>query len=165
MNSFAWPRGTFPWPASMEGINFHISSYFYTKEDGWSCSHPEQLSACALRKDASEPLRWTCWACARQVNGRLSPLNFFKTSAEHLEHFFMCDAADHHWDFARKGAELGVSANDFCIAIVGKDLKTTALPTGQPLSIVPLLSPLTSDWPFEIGDQGPLEQTHCSLVV
>ena len=53
----------------------------------------------------------------------------------------MCDAADHHWDFARKGAELGVSANDLCIAIVGKDLKTTPLPTGQPLSLVPLCLP------------------------
>ena len=128
-------------PASMEGVNFHISSYFYVKEGGWTCSHPAQLSSCSLRRDASEKSRWACFACARRGEGRMTPLHLFRTSSEQLEHFFLNDATDSMWDFARKGSELGVTASELAVAIIGKDLRTTPLPTGQPMSLVPTVLP------------------------
>ena len=128
-------------PASMEGVNFHISSYFYVKEGGWTCSHPAQLSSCSLRRDASEKSRWACFACARRGEGRMTPLHFFRTSSEQLEHFFLNDATDSMWEFARKGSELGVTASELAVAIIGKDLRTTPLPTGQPMSLVPTVLP------------------------
>ena len=125
----------------MEGINFHIASYFYVQEDGWTCSHSAQLSACSLRRDAAESQRWTCWACAQSCKGKMSPLHFFKTSAEQLEHFYLHDSTDAHWAFAKQAAKLGVTANELCIAVIGKDLKISPLPTGQPLELVPKTLP------------------------
>ena len=128
-------------PSSMEGINFHIASYYYVQEDGWTCSHPAQLSSCSLRRDAAESHRWTCWACAHSSKGKLSPLHFFKTSAEQLEHFYLHDSTDAHWAFAKQAAKLGVTANELCIAVIGKDLKISPLPTGQSLELVPKTLP------------------------
>ena len=138
-------------PASMEGVNFHISSYFYVKEGGWTCSHPAQLSSCSLRRDASEKSRWACFACARRGEGRMTPLHFFRTSSEQLEHFFLNDATDSMWDFARKGSELGVTASELCCGDHWQGLAHHSSSYGPANELGTHCSPLTSTWSFQVG--------------
>ena len=44
-------------------ISLHVAAYYY--EEGWkrATTHPKQLAATALRRDASLQNRWLCWAC------------------------------------------------------------------------------------------------------
>ena len=152
-------------PASMEGVNFHISSYFYVKEGGWTCSHPAQLSSCSLRRDASEKSRWACFACARRGEGRMTPLHFFRTSSEQLEHFFLNDATDSMWDFARKGSELGVTASELACGNHWQGPANHSSSHGPANELGTHCSPLTSTWSFQVGHESPMVPHNCAMVV
>ena len=71
----------------------------------------------------------------------MTPLHFFRTFSEQLEHGFLNDAIDSMWDFARKWSDLGVTTNEFIVAIIGKDLHITPFPMGHPMSLVPIVFP------------------------
>ena len=126
--------------SSMDGINLHVSAYFYHSEQ-YPLTHPHQLSSCSLRGNSEVDCRWTCFACTSRDFSPQEGRPCFKTSEQQCFHWWISHSEDHHWSWLEAAKRLEISLDEIVVAVIGQSLSTKPLPTGQPLSKVPYALP------------------------
>ena len=101
----------------------------------WPLTIPAQMSVSVLKGDSRDSEWWVCWACYEASEPGTPPLHpSFKTSEQQCTHLWMTHSTQNHCDWATKAAEVNITLHDLVIAVIGKDLKTDPLASGQPPS-------------------------------
>ena len=126
-------------------INLHVAAYYYEEGWKWAITHPKQLAATALRRDASLQNRWLCWACqhpnpdAPQRTGKTS----FKSSMDVSYHWWPAHATDAQSKWLDLAIHHKVTLADI-LQMYGINLNEQPWPVGSALAELPTFIPSRS---------------------
>ena len=130
-------------------INLHVSAYYHEPSLRYPLTHPKQLAATAIRRDATLNNRWLCWACQKpnKMEPHKTGKTSFKTSTEVSYHWWNNHSTAAHWDFIHKAEALKVTRADILFAY-GISLNDQPWPVGTALDELPVFIPSRS-WPHD----------------
>ena len=126
-------------------VNFHIAGYYHLPSEKYPLTHPRQLMASAIRRDATLSHRWLCWRCnipndRTWENPHLTSKYAFKTEGEVSYHWWNEHSSDLIWEWYNLALYLGISHEDI-MGAYGIDLEEAPWPIGSALEVLPIHIP------------------------
>ena len=129
----------------------HVGSYYYD-DSKWPLTHPRQLAALSLRRDADQENRWLCWGCNLPVEGadaHDTGKTAYKTPVDQCYHWWQHHATDGQWEWLEEGMALGVTMPEVMYSL-GVDVYANPYPQGTALDRLPTYIPSR---PWKLHDE------------
>ena len=126
-------------------VNFHVARYYHLASEKYPFTHPHQLAASAVRRDATLSHRWLRWCCQipNDKTTNYPPLTSqyaFKTEGEVSFRWRIDHASELNWDWCFLGLKLGVLHDDI-MKVYGIDLEDSPWPIGTALEHLSIFLP------------------------
>ena len=126
-------------------INMHVAAYYYEQTWKYSLTHPRQLAAAAVRRDAHLTNRWLCWACQHpnKMEPQKTGKTAFKSSMEVSYHWWQAHASVDQWNWYAMAIHHEVTLEDI-LKLYGINVEEQPWPVGTALQELPIFIPSRS---------------------